>query len=46
MAAFKNGNWSNEPIATFTTFGEFNRQQSQLRDYISPEDAAPDCSGN
>ncbi|MBA2405645.1 MAG: glutathione S-transferase family protein [Bdellovibrionales bacterium] len=41
MAALNNGNWSNEPIATPGANGSFLRQQSQFRDSITSEEAAP-----
>jgi putative glutathione S-transferase len=41
MGSLINGKWSDEPIAVPTASGEFDRQQSTFRDYISPEEAAP-----
>lgn len=41
MAALHDGKWSNEPIATSDGKGAFERQQSQFRDFIPPEEATP-----
>lgn len=41
MAALIEGKWSDEPIATPNEKGEFARKDSQFRDFIAPEDAAP-----
>jgi len=41
MAALNNGKWSNEPMATYNSSGEFNRQASQFRETVNPEDVAP-----
>ncbi len=41
MAALIDGKWSDEPIATPNSSGEFARKESQFRNFIRPEDAAP-----
>jgi glutathionyl-hydroquinone reductase len=40
MASLIQGKWSDEPIATLAD-GEFKRQNSQFRNFIPPEEAAP-----
>lgn len=41
MASLREGEWSDEPIATPNAHGEFIRKQSQFRNFITPEEAAP-----
>jgi glutathionyl-hydroquinone reductase len=38
MAALHNGKWSNEPIASVSSMGSFERQSSQFRETIRPTD--------
>jgi glutathionyl-hydroquinone reductase len=41
MASLIDGKWSDEPVATLTKNGEFNRKQSVFRTQISDSEVAP-----